>query len=104
MTAITARLRCGCNPARDRVFKVFDLAGTLSVAKTSSKANDAIKQNKFAFDTSYASTTTMLDKYDGGDLGKGGAIVKFAEDCGEIDIEFGRRGTGSLTTQAARAS
>ena len=31
----------------------------------------------------------MLDKYDGGDLGKGGAIVKFAEDCGEIDIEFG---------------
>ena len=69
--------------------KVFDLAGTLSVAKTSSKANDAIKQNKFAFDTSYASTTTMLDKYDGGDLGKGGAIVKFAEDCGEIDIEFG---------------
>ena len=69
--------------------KDFDLAGTLSVAKTSSKANDAIKQNKFAFDTSYASTTTMLDKYDGGDLGKGGAIVKFAEDCGEIDIEFG---------------
>ena len=62
--------------------KVFDLAGTLSVAKSSSKANDAIKQNKFAFDTSYASTTTMLDKYDGGDLGKGGAIVKFAEDCG----------------------
>ena len=49
--------------------KVFDLAGTLSVAKTSSKANDAIKENKFAFDTSYASTTTMLDKYDGGDLG-----------------------------------
>ena len=69
--------------------KDFDLAGTLSIAKTSSKANDAIKQNKFAFDTSYASTTTMLDKYDGGDLGKGGAIVKFAEDCGEIDIEFG---------------
>ena len=69
--------------------KDFDLAGTLAIAKTSSKANDAIKQNKFAFDTSYASTTTMLDKYDGGDLGKGGAIVKFAEDCGEIDIEFG---------------
>ena len=69
--------------------KVFDLAGTLSVAKTSSKANDAIKQNKFDFNTSYASTTTMLDKFDGGDLGKGGAIVKFAEDCGEIDIEFG---------------
>ena len=69
--------------------KDFDLAGTLAIAKTSSKANDAIKQNKFAFDTSYASTTTMLDKYDGGDLGKGGAIVKFTEDCGEIDIEFG---------------
>ena len=69
--------------------KVFDLAGTLSVAKTNSKAKDAIAQNKFSFDTSYASTTSMKDKFDGGDLGKGGAIVKFADDCGEIDIEFG---------------
>ena len=69
--------------------KVFDLAGTLSVAKTNSKAKDAIAQNKFSFDTSYASTTSMMDKFDGGDVGKGGAIVKFAEDCGEVDIEFG---------------
>lgn len=69
--------------------KEFDLAGTLSVAKSSSKAKEAIEQNKFDFDTSYASTSTILEDFDGGTLDNGGAIVKFAEDCGEIDIEFG---------------
>ena len=70
--------------------KDFDLAGTLSVAKTSSKAKDAIDQNKFDFDTTYASTANILEDFDGSQsLDNGGAIVKFADDCGEIDIEFG---------------
>ena len=70
--------------------KDFDLAGTLAIAKTSSKADDAIKQNKFDFDTTYASTAKILEDFDGSQsLDNGGAIVKFADDCGEIDIEFG---------------
>ena len=69
--------------------KEFDLAGTLSIAKTSSKADDAIDQNKFDFNTSYASTSTILEDFEGGVLDNGGAIVNFADDCGEIDIEFG---------------
>ena len=69
--------------------KEFDLAGTLSVAKSKSAADKAIDQNKFDFDTSYASTTSIEDEFDGGSLPDGGAIVKFADDAGEIDIEFG---------------
>ena len=69
--------------------KEFDLAGTLSIAKTSSKADDAIDENKFSFNTSYASTATILEDFDGGMLDNGGAIVNFADDCGEIDIEIG---------------
>lgn len=70
--------------------KDFDLAGTLAIAKTSSKADDAIDQNKFDFDITYASSAKIYEDFDGTEtLEDGGAIVKFAEDCGEIDIEFG---------------
>ena len=70
--------------------KVFDLAGTLSVAKTSSKADDAIDQNKFDFDITYASSAQIYTDFDGSEtLENGGGIVEFADDCGEIDIEFG---------------
>ena len=69
--------------------KEFDLAGTLSVAKSKSAAEKAIDENKFSFDVSYASTTAMVSDFDGGQLPEGGAIVKFADEVGEIDIEFG---------------
>ena len=70
--------------------KDFDLAGTLSIAKTSSKADDAIDQNKFDFDTTYASSAQIYTDFDGSEtLEDGGGIVEFADDCGEIDIEFG---------------
>ena len=70
--------------------KDFDLAGTLSIAKTSSKADDAIDQNKFDFDTTYASSAKIYEDFDGSEtLENGGGIVEFADDCGEIDIEFG---------------
>lgn len=70
--------------------KDFDLAGTLSIAKTSSKADDAIDQNKFDFDTTYASSAQIYTEFDGSEtLENGGGIVEFMDDCGEIDIEFG---------------
>ena len=70
--------------------KDFDLAGTLSIAKTSSKADDAIDQNKFDFDITYASSAKIYEDFDGTEtLEDGGGIVEFADDCGEIDIEFG---------------
>ena len=70
--------------------KDFDLAGTLSIAKTSSKADDAIDENKFDFDITYASSATIYTEFDGSEtLENGGGIVEFADDCGEIDIEFG---------------
>ena len=70
--------------------KDYDLAGTLTVAKTSSKADDAIDENKFDFDITYASSATIYTEFDGSEtLENGGGIVEFADDCGEIDIEFG---------------
>ena len=70
--------------------KDFDLAGTLAIAKTSSKADDAIDQNKFDFDITYASSAKIYEDFDGTEtLEDGGGIVEFADDCGEIDIEFG---------------
>ena len=70
--------------------KDFDLAGTLAIAKTSSKADDAIDQNKFDFDITYASSAQIYTDFDGSEtLENGGGIVEFADDCGEIDIEFG---------------
>lgn len=70
--------------------KDFDLAGTLAIAKTSSKADDAIDENKFDFDITYASSAQIYTDFDGSEtLENGGGIVEFADDCGEIDIEFG---------------
>ncbi len=69
--------------------KDFDLAGTLSIAKTSSKADDAIDQNKFDFDITYASSAKIYEDFDGTETLEDGGIVEFADDCGEIDIEFG---------------
>ena len=77
-------------PGGEYSVKDFDLAGTLSIAKTSSKADDAIDQNKFDFDTTYASSAKIYEDFDGSEtLENGGGIVEFADDCGEIDIEFG---------------
>ena len=57
--------------------KDFDLAGTLSIAKTSSKADDAIDQNKFDFDTTYASSAKINEYFDGTEtLEDGGGIVE----------------------------
>lgn len=70
--------------------KDYDLAGTLTIAKTSSKADDAIDENKFDFDITYASSAKIYEDFDGTEtLEDGGGIVEFADDCGEIDIEFG---------------
>lgn len=60
----------------------------LAIAKTSSKADDAIDQNKFDFDITYASSAKIYEDFDGTETLEDGGIVEFADDCGEIDIEF----------------
>lgn len=47
-------------------------------------------KNKFDFDITYASSAKIYEDFDGTEtLEDGGGIVEFADDCGEIDIEFG---------------
>lgn len=69
--------------------KAIDLAGTITIAKTSTAAKDTSTPATFDFDTAYSASGVAKVELPTNDLPSGGALVKFADECGEIDIEFG---------------
>ena len=69
---------------------ISDLAGSISIAKTSTEAKEKNAWSTLNFDTSYAASSKGIENnFEGSftDPTKG-AIVKFADNVGEIDIEF----------------
>ncbi len=69
--------------------KAIDLAGTITIAKSSTAAKDTSTPATFDFDTAYSASGVAKVELPTKDLPSGGALVKFADECGEIDIEFG---------------
>lgn len=69
--------------------KTIDLAGTITIAKTSTAAKDKTTPATFDFDTAYSASGEAKVELPTEALPSGGALVKFEDECGEIDIEFG---------------
>ena len=65
--------------------KVEDLSGTISVGRTRTKAKDSAHSVEVELSYAPAGEAVVVD-FDGGNVD---GIIKFASDCGEIDIEFG---------------
>ena len=75
--------------------KVEDLSGTISVGRTRTVAKNS--DYSVEIEVSYAPNGEAVTKgFDGGEVD---GIVKFATDCGEIDIEFGE--TAMFTVNAS---